>query len=89
MKTFLEYLENPHYEGSPTKFKLDTMEINNLNSQDNSGALKPLTDEDMARYSAEDVEKLMLLKKKLGINNTKLGDPLDEEGLKKYGLEPF
>lgn len=45
--------------------------------------------EDMARYASDDVEALAFEKQRLGINNTRLGDPLDDEGLAKYTGIPW
>jgi hypothetical protein len=46
--------------------------------------LKPLSDEDMGRAAAEDVEKAMWDKQAAGENNTKLGAPMTDEELNKF-----
>ena len=57
-------------------------------SDTSSYELKPLTDEDMARYSDEDVAAEMEKKKAAGFNPCKLGPPMsDEEFHKFYGLD--
>ena len=55
---------------------------NNFSGVENGGSydLKPLTDEDMAQAAEEDVMDFM---KQRG-NTTRLGDPLDDEGMRKY-----
>jgi len=50
--------------------------------------LKPLSDEDMATTSAEDIQADMERKKAQGFNPTKLGKPMsDEEFQKFHGLK--
>jgi hypothetical protein len=46
--------------------------------------LKPLGDEDMARAAAKDVEKAMWDKAAAGVNNTRLGEPMTDEELRKF-----
>jgi len=52
------------------------------NSKVGGHELTPLTDEDMMRYSADDVEAEYL--KMHDTNPLRLGEPLDDEGMKKY-----
>jgi hypothetical protein len=46
--------------------------------------LKPLSQEDMGRAAAEDVEKAMWEKQARGENNTRLGDPMTDDELQKF-----
>lgn len=50
-------------------------------SEDSTWQLKPLNDDDMKRYAAEDVEEWM---QKYGSNTTKLGAPMSDDELKKH-----
>ena len=75
----------PYTDGvpPPVEYKIQPMETG-----DSSYELKPLTDEDMARYSDEDVAAEMERKKAAGFNPCKLGPPMsDEEFHKFYGLD--
>jgi len=77
----------PYKDGvpPPTEYKLQSMDFN---TGDDHATLKPLSDEDTARYSDEDVRADMERKKALGWNPTKLGKPMsDEEFHKFHGLE--
>lgn len=75
----------PYKDGvpPPVEYKIHDMETG-----DSGYELKPLTDEDMARHSDEDVAADMEAKKAAGFNPCKLGAPMsDEEFHKFYGLD--
>lgn len=73
----------PYKDGvpPPTEYKLQDMDIN---TGDDHAKLTPLSPEDTARYSDEDVRKDMERKKSLGFNPTKLGDPMSDEEFQKF-----
>ena len=52
-------------------------------TEDGNYELKPLTDDDMKQAAADDVIKAYAKLHK-GKNPSRLGDPLDDEGMKKY-----
>lgn len=52
-----------------------------VNDERGNWELTPLEDEDMRTASAEDV---LAWQAKHGRNTTRLGEPLDDEGLKRY-----
>ena len=70
---------------------MDFYQLRNLidpEAEDQTYELKPLSDEDMATTSAEEIQADMEKKKALGINPTKLGKPMsDEEFQKFHGLK--
>ena len=53
-------------------------------AENQSYELKPLSPEDMATTSAEDIAADMEKKKALGINPTKLGKPMSDEEFQKF-----
>jgi hypothetical protein len=57
-----------------------------LGNVENSSSwkLKPLSQEDMARYSCDDVAKHIERLKDSGHNPTKIGEPLSDEEFKRY-----
>lgn len=54
------------------------------NVSDGSWALKPLEDEDVGRYAADDVVDHMQKMKDNGFNPTRLGPPMTDDEFKKY-----
>lgn len=75
----------PYTDGvpAPVEYKIQDMDIEGINQFD----LKPLSDEDMAQVSDEEVKAQMELKKKMGWNPTRLGPPMSDDALHKhYGL---
>lgn len=67
----------------PTKYNfLDYLKDSSINKEkDNNWQLKPLTQDDMKTTAVEDALDWYA---KHGKNTTRLGEPLDDEGFKKY-----
>lgn len=58
------------------------MEFNRLgNTEHSTSQLQPLTDEDMARYAADDVVDWYL---RHGKNTSKIGEPMTDEQFRKF-----
>ena len=69
----------PYTDGVPPPAEYD---LADYGISDTGGAdLTPLTDDDMKTTSRDDAMAWYL---KHGKNTTKLGEPLDDEGMKKY-----
>ena len=67
----------------PTKYNfLDYLKDSSINQErGNNWQLTPLTQDDMKTTSRDDAAEWYA---RHGINTTKLGDPLDDEGMKRY-----
>lgn len=66
----------------PVEYNLTQMDFKNIGT-DNVD-LTPLTDDDMASYSREDVAKELERMKAMGYNPTKLGEPMTDGEFKKF-----
>ena len=73
----------PDNTPEPDQYKLaNYMDLISNSGEEYGGSeLKPLTIDDMSQVSEKDRNDWLL---KYGKNTTKLGDPLDDEGMKKY-----
>lgn len=76
----------PYTDGvpAPVKYDLATMDVGQVCGTTNgSHELRPLADEDMGTYAADDVVAHYVALHK-GKNPLRLGDPMSDEELKKF-----
>ena len=80
----------PYEDGTPAPAKYNFLDYakqvtsNHISNTEEGGGVdlfKPITDDDLKTTSSEDMNQWM---RKHGTNTTRMGDPLDDEGLKKY-----
>lgn len=64
----------------PVEYELAKMDLKNVGGAE----LTPLSDEDMATHSRDDVVKEMEKMKQAGYNPTRLGEPMTDSDFKKF-----